>query len=140
MHCISGYKAMKSFALCLAETTAQRPARDVGLRYLRLPILVGAARLLRLPEKHIPPAGTRASAGLRARLGALGDSRTKRESQHPCSMGTDPHLPTLCTAAASPSPPAAPQKHVLLGLLHLRAAVTHRHGEARFLLLKQHLS
>lgn len=47
VHCISEYKAMKSFAPCLAETTAQRPALDVGLRYLRLPVLVGAAHLLR---------------------------------------------------------------------------------------------
>lgn len=123
MQYISGYKAMSSFTLCLAETIAQHPAQAVGLLYLCPSITLGATHLLWLPEKHIVPMGTRATAGLMLRLGALGDSRTKRESQHPHGTGTGPR--NMCS---------------FLGFLHLRAAAMHLRGEAHFLCSKHHSS
>lgn len=143
---------MSSSAPCLAETTAQCPARNMGHvpqePYLHLPISAGAAHLLlQLPERRILPTGTYATAGVRPRHvgnrqrlgGALGDGGGKCESRHPHGMGANLHFPSLCTAAAS-TLPMPPRKRMLPGLLHLRAVITHQHGEACFPHLKQHLS
>lgn len=56
---------MSTSAPCLAETTAQRPALDVG----HVPRELGGSCTSppRLPGKHSLPAGTSAAAGVRPR-------------------------------------------------------------------------